>query len=196
MSVDWDRVKEGLVAFSESTRAVEPGRVFWEREAQPIVFDTVLLLRISAERAHGFDDVEMVPQGAGPTGGRLTPRVTGIREFVCSFRISSRSQASTAARIGLERVRSSLHHPGRQEILLDHGVGFLSTEPIVTFDEVQHDRWESLAVLDVRFTVRSELYDADEDSDALETLHAVEVDTRAPDPVDPTTPTLITEPNA
>ena len=190
MSLDWARIKTGLVLFAERARVVDVGRVFWEREAHPITFDNVLLLRISDERAHGFDDVDDLP--LPPLGERNAPRITGIREFTVSFRYSSRSQVATAARIGLERLRASFHHPGLLQILYDHGIGFLATETLVTSDMVRHDRWESDALLDARFCAVSELYDPADPDQGVDTLAAVGIDTRAPDPIDPA-PRLISE---
>lgn len=167
MTVAWDHVQATLTAFVEATGVVKQGHVFWEREAHPIAYSDVVELRITDEDSIGYDDVEDVLVGPG----QYAPRITGLREFTVSMRFSSRSQAS-AARKSLEKVRACLHHPRLAQILEDGGLSFLTTEPLVTFDKVAEDRWESVAVLDVRFGVVSELFEPESDAsaDSLESV--------------------------
>lgn len=167
MTVAWDTIKPALVDFIEATGAVGPDHVFWEREAQPIAYDDVVELRISAEDSIGFDDVEDVEVSPGA----YAPRITGIRTFILSIRYYSRSQV-TAARGALETIRASFYHPRRRQILDDAGISFLTTETLVTFDEVREERWESVAVLDVRLSVLSELFDPENDASTTDHVAA------------------------
>jgi hypothetical protein len=168
-AMEWDAARAAIGAFIVSCGVVEPGpaldgnpadpyaAIFWEREANTLAFGDVVELRISGEKSVGYDDCEDVEVSPGV----FVPRITGVREFVLSIRYNSRSQA-TAARKALETIRSSFHHPTRSAILDDAGVAFLSTETLQTFDAVSDDRWESIAVLDVRMSVLSELFDPEE----------------------------------
>lgn len=169
MTVAWDQIETALVAFIESTGVVKPGRVMWEREANPIAYDDVVELRILREDSIGFDDVEDVEVSPGI----FVPRVTGLREFTLSIRMHSRSE-KTAARRGLEKIRSYLHHPRLIQTLSDAGVAYLSTEPLATLDPLFAGRFESVAELDVRFGVLSELFEPSTDSSA-ESLASVGV---------------------
>lgn len=173
MSVAWTEVKDAIVRFIEATGVVSADHVFWEREAHPIAYEDVIELRIGSERAIGYDDVEEVQVAAG----QFVPRITGIREFTLSIRMSSRSEV-TASRGGLERVRSCFHHPRLLQVLEEGGVAFLSTETLQTFDGVSDQRWESVAVLDVRLGVVSELFEPDTDAsaDSLESVGVTAVD--------------------
>lgn len=161
MSVAWDVIKPALVTFIEATGAVLPDHVVWEREAHGFAYEDVIELRISEERAIGYDDVEDVEVAPGA----FAPRITGVREFTLSIRLSSRSEL-TAARNGLERIRACFHHPRLLQILDEAGVSFLATETIQTFDERTEQRWESVGVLDVRLGVVSELFEPELDASA------------------------------
>jgi hypothetical protein len=169
VTVAWDTIQPAIVAFIESCGVVRPEHVAWEREAHPIAYDDVIELRILNEDSLGYDDVEDVLIAPN----RYAPRITGLREFTLSVRFSSRSTA-TAARKSLEKLRACLHHPRLVQTLEDVGLSFLSTEPLVTLDNVEQERWQSVAVLDVRFGVLSELFEPDVDASA-EALESVGV---------------------
>jgi hypothetical protein len=168
-AVTWDNVRAAISSFIVACKVVDPGEaidgnpadpyaaIFWEREANTVAFGDVIELRISGEKSVGYDDCEDIEVSPGV----FVPSVTGIREFVLSIRYNSRSQV-TAARKALETIRSSLQHPTRVSILDDASVAFLGTETLQTFDAVSDDRWESIAVLDVRMCVVSELFDPDD----------------------------------
>jgi hypothetical protein len=168
LGIDWDAAKLALQAFIAGCKVV-PGaaaiddrpadplaNVVWEREAQAMSFGDLVELRISSEGSVGMDDVEDVEIDDDV----FTPRVTGHSEFTLSIRFNSRSQV-TAARNALSVVRASFHDPVRTQVLDDAGIGFLTAAPLVTFDEINDDRFESLAVLDVRLSITSELFDDD-----------------------------------
>lgn len=180
MTVHWNVIKPALIAFVESTGVVGPDHVFWEREAQAIAYEDVIELRISAERAVGFDDVEEVEVVDGATS-RNVPRITGIREFTLSIRYSSRNQL-TAAREGLETIRACFHHPRLVQTLEEAGIGFLTTEGLQTFDDVSDERWESVAVLDVRLAVVSDYFHPDTDT-SVDTLNGVSVSIQGEPPI-------------
>lgn len=169
MTVAWHLIEPALVAFIEATGAVRPGHVFWERQAHAITYDDVIELRIFHEDAKGFDDVDDVEVSPG----QFVPRITGYREFTVSVRANSRAE-TTPARIALEKVRACLHHPRLTQILTDAGIHFLATEAITTVDNIYEDRWQSIAVLDVRFSAKSELFLPDTDA-SVPTLEGVGV---------------------
>jgi hypothetical protein len=170
VSVPWETVRSAVTDFIAACGVVSADHVSWEHEATPIVHGDVIELRIGAESAVGFDDVAEVEQD----DGRAVPRVTGWREFTLSIRYNSRSTV-TGARASLERIRASLHHPARLAILSDAGVSFLGTEMLQAFNAVAEDRWEAVAVLDVRLGVVSELYEPDIDITGTEHLAEVGV---------------------
>lgn len=177
MTVAWEVIEPALRAFIESTGAVSAGHVYWERQAHAIAYEDVIELRILGEDSVGYDDVEDVEVEPG----RFVPRITGYREFTLSVRYSSRTE-TTPARIALEKVRACLHHPRLTEQLTDAGIHFLSTQPLVTVDAVYEDRWQSVAVLDVRFSVQSELFLPDLDQ-SVPHLEAVGAEVRVVDAV-------------
>lgn len=161
MTVPWDVIKPALVAFVDATGVVPPEHVVWEREAYPVTYNDLIELRFLNEDSIGYDDVEDVEVAPGV----FVPRITGVREFTVSMRYSSRAE-TTPARMGLEKIRACLHHPRLTQILDDVGVSFLTTEPLVTLDAVSDERWQSVAVLDVRFGVLSELFEPETDASA------------------------------
>lgn len=171
MTVAWQSIKAAFVAFIAACGVVPPEHVYFQHEAHPLMQDDTVELAISAESAVGYDDLELVEQ----PDGRLVPRITGSREFTLSIRFQTRNEV-IGARTALETVRASFHHPTRLAILENAGIGFLRTEMLQSFDDVFADRYESIAVLDVRFTVVSELYDPTEPG--IETLLEVGVSTK------------------
>lgn len=166
MTVQWNAVKDAIAAFVRSTHVVAPDHVVWDRDASQLVFhESSVELRISGERAVGYDDVEEVEVAPGV----YAPRVTGLREFTLSMRLRARTPAdSYAARTALETVRASFHHPVRRKLLSDEGVAFLSTEMLEAREVTFGDRYELVAVLDVRMSVVSELFTPTEPFDRVE----------------------------
>lgn len=170
MTVAWDDIKTALVEFIESTGVVAvPERVAWEREAHPIVYDDMISLKISGEDSLGYDDVEDVEIAPGI----FAPRITGAREFVLSIRYHARTEIS-AARNALETIRACFFHDRLTQVLDDVGIAFLSTETLQAFDTVAEERQESVAVLDVRFSVVSQYFQPDTDT-SIDKLAAVDV---------------------
>jgi hypothetical protein len=162
MTVAWTGIKDALSAFVRSTGVVASDHVVWDRGANETVFhESTVELRITGERSLGYDDVEDVELSPGI----FAPRVTGIREFTLSIRFRARSEADAyAARHALETLRASFHHPVREQILSDAGVSFLETEMLETRDIVLGGRTETIAALDVRLGVLSELFDTSLDA--------------------------------
>ncbi len=156
MTVAWDDVKLAIQAFVQSAGVVADDHVVWDKDAAKLVLhESSVELRITGERAVGYDDVQDVEVEPGV----FSPRVTGLREFVLSIRFRARTPVDAyAARTALETVRASFHHPGRREILSDAGVAFLATEMLETRDVTYQGRWEQIAELDVRLSVVSELF--------------------------------------
>lgn len=159
MTVDWAGIQTALTAFVAQTGIVPASHVFAEREAHPQPNGSFVELTFTQERAIGDDDIAWVEQ-TDALGDYEVPRITGIREFVCQFKMRSRSQAqAAAARTGLETLRASFHHPVRTQPLTEMGLGFLSSNQLITLDYYADNRWESIAILEVRFSVVSTLYD-------------------------------------
>jgi hypothetical protein len=163
--IPWDAAKTAIRAFLGACRVVEPGdivdgvsdplaNIVWEDEGNPYSTGDLLELRISGEETVGTDDVEEVAQLDGSTRYRITAHA----EFVLSIKFNSRSQL-TPARAALSVVRASFHHPDRLQILDDAGIGFLSEAAFVSANAYSDDRLESTAVLDVRLSITSELYE-------------------------------------
>ena len=166
MTVQWNAVKDAIRAFVQSTHVVAPDHVVWDRDASQLVMhESSVELRISGERAVGYDDVEEVEVASGVS----SPRITGIREFTLSLRLRARSPAdSYAARTALETVRASFHHPVRRKVLTDAGVAFLATEMLDAREVTLGDRYELVAVLDARMSVVSELFQPGESFDRVQ----------------------------
>jgi hypothetical protein len=174
MSVDWPTVKDALIEFAKSTNVIGDDRqIYWAEESKPNANGDYLLLDIYNERAYGSDDVEDVGVDDGLGNITWCNRITGVREFTCSFLFRSRSaKGLRAARQALETIRSSLDHPVRRRVLDDVNVGYLGTDPIVS-QNVEHDqRKESIATLAVRFSAFSELFvdEFDPQTEAMETV--------------------------
>jgi hypothetical protein len=157
MSVAWPSVRAAISAFVESSGVVGPAHVVWDREASQVVFhESSVELGISGEQSIGFDDVEEIEVRPGV----YSPRITGIREFTVTFRFRARTPSdSYNARSALETLRASFHHPARLSILSDAGVSFLSTEMLETREVTFGDRFEIIAVLDVRMSVVSTFFE-------------------------------------
>jgi hypothetical protein len=162
VTVAWQDVENAIAAFVAASGVVPSTHILWEREKKQITYGSTVELRISSENSLGSDDIEWIAVDVDVDDAPyVAPRVTGLREFVVSFRYRSRVQGDLyAARAALETLRASLEHPVRSELLSAAGIGYLATETLQTLDVEHEGRWESVAVLDVRFAVVSTLYSA------------------------------------
>ena len=170
MTVRWPEIQDAIRTFVERTGVVGPNHVVWDREAPGVIFhESSVELRISTERAVGDDDVAY----AEVSPGIESVRITGNREFTLTMRFRARTPADAYnARAALETIRASFHHPARRRVLTDRGIAFLSTEMLDAREVTFGDRFETIASLDVRLGVVSELV-ATAEPDLLETVDAV-----------------------
>ncbi len=160
MTVPWSAIQDAISLFVQSTGVVDADHVLWDREAAKLVLhESSVELRISGERAVGYDDVEEVESSPGV----YSPRITGLREFTLSIQFRARTPVDAyAARNSLETIRASFYHPARRQVLTQAGVSFLETEMLETRDVSFGGRWEQIAVLDVRMATLSALYEPSE----------------------------------
>lgn len=167
MTVAWDAVETACAAWAA---AVLPGvPVIWRDQPKTHVVAPYVELSIDGERSYGLDDVEYI-DGTDT----LTPKVTGAREFTLEVSCRSRDQgALRAARNNLERLRASLQHQAYVVLLEAGGLAVHTSEPLRTIPFAHEGRRESLAVLEIKLGVTSELFDADASVDYAETATVV-----------------------
>lgn len=176
MTVAWDVVESALEAWAVSVLGGDlngSGQVVWRDRSKGVIRTPYLELAIENETPVGTPDVNYETI---VVGGRsvVTPRVTGMIAFTLEARVRSREQtALKTARNHLEKLRSSLYHPPLIAPLVSAGVAFSrSHERLQTLKVENEGRVESVAILEVFFTVLSSLYLPDFHTDYVEAVDA------------------------
>jgi hypothetical protein len=102
------------------------------------------------------------------TDGKLRTRITGYREVMLSLRMRTRDHGTfRQARRYMGMLRQSLEHPLYENLLRDAGLGYTEAEPVRTPRVTSEDgtRWESYALLEVRFGIVMTYLDEDADNE-------------------------------
>jgi len=90
----------------------------------------------------------------------LIPEVRGIRQLIFAIEIRDRNNADNP-RTAVEDLRSALEHTVYMQQLHDGGVSIIDVENFTPSVAVHDDRYEALAVLELRINVNSRLYNTD-----------------------------------
>lgn len=164
-AVDYASIKTAIVTWVTNVVGAQLGSdangdpfVFWHEDAHANMGEPHAALKLTDGGRQGHDAVEWVEDVPNRV---LAPRVSGNRQVIVGVTIRARADADIP-RGAAEDLRTSLDHPIYAQQLEDNGgLAFVRVESMQTGIGIIHEgRREALAILDVRFHVRAEMFDS------------------------------------
>jgi hypothetical protein len=171
-------VKEALSRWGVTT--------FWRDRAHGHISEPSAELAFGDENPMGTFDEAIVEESPD---GKLVTRIRGYREVM--FQVKFRTRNHNTFRMGRRYagiLLQTLAHPYYEGILRAGGLGLIEPEPVRAFPMKSEDgtRWESMALLEVKFSITQELVDEQADAELgwVDTISvAVGMDGQTPGPV-------------